>query len=39
MPRIPVLGAERGLFSIDNEWLVVRIGDDGRVAEASIVRD
>jgi hypothetical protein len=33
------LGAERGFMSIDSEWLVVRIGGDGRVREARIVRD
>ena len=33
------LGAERGLMSIDSEWLVVRIADNGKVAEARIVRD
>ncbi|HYI41104.1 MAG TPA: hypothetical protein VE053_12380 [Allosphingosinicella sp.] len=33
------LGPERGLFSIDSEWLVIRIGPDGRVAEYRVVRD
>lgn len=33
------LGPERGFMSIDSEWLVVRIGEDGRVAEARIARD
>jgi hypothetical protein len=34
------LGPERGgFFSIDSEWLVVRIGGDGRVAECRLVRD
>jgi hypothetical protein len=33
------LGPERGLMSIDSEWLVVRIGSDGRVAEYRVVRD
>ena len=33
------LGAERGFISIDSEWLVVRIGGDGRVVAARIVRD
>ena len=32
------LGDERGFFSIDSEWLVIRI-DDGRVIEAEIVTD
>ena len=34
-----LLGPERGLFSIDSEWLVVRFGADGRVAEYDVVRD
>jgi hypothetical protein len=33
------LGSERGFISIDSEWLVIRIGNDGRVVEARIVRD
>ncbi len=33
------LGAERGYMSIDSEWLVLRIGATGGVAEARIVRD
>jgi hypothetical protein len=33
------LGPERGFMSIDSEWLVVRLGRDGRVAEYRIVRD
>jgi hypothetical protein len=33
------LGAERGFMSIDSEWLVIRVGRDGRVEEARIVRD
>lgn len=33
------LGPERGLMSIDSEWLVLRIGSDGRVAEYRVVRD
>jgi hypothetical protein len=33
------LGPERGFMSIDSEWLVVRISEDGRVEEARIVRD
>lgn len=32
------LGDERGYFSIDSEWLVLRIVD-GRVASAKIVTD
>ena len=33
------LGMERGLFSIDSEWLLLRLGPDGRVAEARINTD
>jgi hypothetical protein len=33
------LGAERGYISIDSEWLVLRLGPDGRVAQARLVRD
>jgi hypothetical protein len=33
------LGPERGFMSIDSEWLVIRIGSDGRVAEYRVVRD
>lgn len=33
------LGAERGFFSIDSEWLVVRLGSSGSATEAAIVRD
>jgi hypothetical protein len=33
------LGAERGFMSIDSEWLVVRLGADGKVQQARIVRD
>jgi hypothetical protein len=33
------LGPERGLMGIDSEWLVLRIGSDGRVAEYRVVRD
>ncbi len=33
------LGNERGLFGIDSEWLVIRLGADGRVVEYRIVRD
>ncbi len=33
------LGAERGIFAIDSEWLVVRIGGDGTVTEAAILID
>jgi hypothetical protein len=33
------LGPERDYFSIDSEWLVLRLGRDGRVTEYRIVRD
>ncbi len=34
------LGPERNyLFGIDSEWLVLRLGDGGRVEEQRIVRD
>lgn len=33
------LGNERGLFSIDSEWLVVKFGPDGKVAAWDVVRD
>lgn len=33
------LGPERGLVGLDSEWLVLRIGSDGRVAEYRVVRD
>lgn len=33
------LGPERGFFSIDSEWLVLRFGASGRVAEARLVTD
>lgn len=33
------LGPERGLVGFDSEWLVLRIGSDGRVAEYRVVRD
>jgi hypothetical protein len=33
------LGPERGFIGIDSEWLVLRIGPDGRVAEYRVVRD
>jgi hypothetical protein len=33
------LGAERGLFAIDSEWLVMRTDSQGRVIQAAIVRD
>lgn len=34
-----LLGPERGLISMDSEWLVARLGPDGRVVEYRIVRD
>jgi len=33
------LGPERGLVRIDSEWLVLRVGADGRISERRIVRD
>lgn len=33
------LGPERSLFSIDSEWLVLRLAQDGRVVDTRIVRD
>ena len=33
------LGPERGLMGMDSEWLVLRIGPDGRVAEYRVMRD
>lgn len=33
------LGPQRGLFGIDSEWLVLRIGSDGRVSEYQVVED
>lgn len=33
------LGDERGLFSIDSEWLVVDVDAGGRVSQYEIVRD
>ncbi len=33
------LGPERGYFSVDSEWLVLRFDAAGRVAEARIVTD
>jgi hypothetical protein len=33
------LGPERGLVGGDSEWLVIRLGPDGRVSEFRIARD
>lgn len=33
------LGMERGYIVIDSEWLVLRLGPDGKVAQARLVRD
>ena len=33
------LGPERGFLGIDSEWLVLRIGSNGRVSEYRVVRD
>jgi hypothetical protein len=34
-----LLGPERGMFSIDSEWLVIRFGPNGRVADYRVVSD
>ena len=34
-----VLGAQRGLFSIDSEWLVLRFDRSGHAVDARIMRD
>ena len=33
------LGDERGSFSIDSEWLVIRFGSSGNATEAAVLRD
>ncbi len=33
------LGAERGYFSIDSEWLAIRLGNSGNATEVTILRD
>lgn len=33
------LGPERSFISIDSEWLVLRLGEDGRVTERRVVSD
>lgn len=33
------LGPERSYFSVDSEWLVLRLSEDGRVIDNHIVRD
>ena len=33
------LGAERNLFSIDSEWLVLRTDTQGTVTQAAIIND
>jgi hypothetical protein len=33
------LGPERGLISIDSEWLALRLGEDDRIIECRIVLD
>src|SRR4051812_3085551 len=33
------LGPERGFIRIDSEWLVLKLGPDGRVTEYRLVRD
>ena len=34
-----MLGSERGLFSIDSEWLAMRLDITGAVTQAAIVKD
>ena len=34
-----LLGDERGFISIDSEWLVLRLGPNGRIAQAKLVTD
>jgi hypothetical protein len=33
------LGPERGFISVDDEWLVIRLGSDGKVSSARIATD
>ncbi|MBD1864951.1 MULTISPECIES: hypothetical protein [Trichocoleus] len=33
------LGPERGLMSIDSEWLIIRLDAQGRVSEHQLVTD
>ncbi len=33
------LGLERGFIRLDSEWLIIRLGQDGRVQECRIYRD
>jgi len=33
------LGPERGLISIDSEWLVIKLDQSGRVSQARLVTD
>ena len=33
------LGAQRGLFPIDSEWLVLSLDRDGLVSEAAVIAD
>jgi len=33
------LGPERGFMGIDSEWLVLKLGPEGRVKRATIARD
>lgn len=34
-----LLGDERGFFSIDDEWLVIRLNASGRASEVRIITD
>ena len=31
------LGTQRGFFAIDDEWLVIRLDDNGKVVDAAVV--
>ena len=33
------LGPERGLISVDSEWLVIKLDPSGRVSQAQVVTD
>jgi hypothetical protein len=33
------LGPERGLFSVDSEWLTLRLDAQGKVSEVAVLRD
>ncbi|MEO0476612.1 MAG: hypothetical protein AAF085_11685 [Planctomycetota bacterium] len=33
------LGPERGFFSIDSEWLIIKLDEEGVIRDASLARD